>query len=98
MFKNLWKHSKVRFYIKNTMWNYKFWLFAKKMYKETYFEVETNDYDMDITFKLIAKKKKIKRKRFIGYMYDGGIYLDNPGIQGIDQETLKAWRKKGLLK
>jgi hypothetical protein len=68
------------------------------MYQETYFETNTNEYEMDITFKLNPKRKKIKRKRFLGYMYKGGLYLDNPGIQGIDQETWTAWGKKGLLK
>ncbi len=98
MFKYLWKHSRIRFYILNALWNYKFWLFAEKMYQDTFFEIDTNEYEMDYTFKLIPKKKKIKRKRFVGYMYKGGVYLDNPGIQGIDQETWNAWRRKGLLK
>jgi hypothetical protein len=52
---------------------------------------------MDYTFKLIPKKKKVHRKRFIGYMYKNGIYIDNPGIQGIDQETWNAWKRKKLL-
>ena len=97
MFKNLWKHSKLRFYILNTLWNYKFWIFAKKIYKESSFEVDTNEYEMDAYFKLIPKKKKVQRKRFVGYMYKNAVYTDNPGIQGEDQETWNAWRKKGLL-
>lgn len=98
MLKNLWKHSRLRFYIMNTLWNYKFWLFAKKIYQETYFSVNTNEYEMDITFNLHPKTKKIKRKRFIGYMYKNAIYVDNPGIQGVDIQTWISWRKKGLLK
>lgn len=97
MLKNLWKHSRVRFYILNTAWNYKFWIFAKKIYKEQYHTIETNEYDMDYTFKLIPKKKKIQRKRFIGYLYKDSIYIDNPGIQGIDQDTWNAWKRKKLL-
>jgi len=97
MFKNFWKHSRLRFYILNTIWNYKFWLFAKKMYKEDYYSVEINEYDMDYTFKLIPKKKKITRKRFVGYLYKNNIYIDNPGIQGVDQETWNAWKKKKLF-
>ena len=97
MLKNLWRHSRVRFYILNTIWNYKFWIFAKKIYKKHYHTIETNEYDMDYTFKLIPKKKKIQRKRFIGYLYKGSIYIDNPGIQGIDQDTWNAWRRKKLL-
>lgn len=97
MFKNLWKHSKLRFYILNTLWNYKFWIFAKKIYKESFFDVTTNEYDMDTYFHLIPKKKRINRKRFIGYLYKNGVYVDNPGIQDVDQETWNVWRKKGLL-
>jgi hypothetical protein len=52
---------------------------------------------MDYTFKLVPKKKKINRKRFAGYMYKNNIYIDNPGIQGIDQDTWSAWRRKKLL-
>lgn len=97
MIKNFWKHSKLRFYILNTLWNYKFWLFAKKIYKDHVYEVDTNSYEMDPYFNLKPKKKVIRSKRFVGYMYKNGIYLDNPGIQGVDQETWNAWRKKGLL-
>ena len=97
MFKNIWKHSRLRFYILNTLWNYKLWIFATKIYKEDYYNIEVNEYDMDYTFKLIPKKKKVHRKRFIGYMYKNGIYIDNPGIQGIDQETWNAWKRKKLL-
>lgn len=97
MFKNLWKHSRVRFYIKNTIWNCGFWIFATKIYKDQYFNVNINEYDMDYTFKLIPKKKKIYSRRFIGYMYKNNIYLDNPGIQDIDQETWNAWRRKKII-
>jgi hypothetical protein len=97
MFKNIWKHSRLRFYILNTLWNYKFWIFATKIYKEDYHTIEVNEYDMDYTFNLIPKKKKIHRKRFIGYMYKNNIYIDNPGMQGINQETWNAWKRKKLL-
>lgn len=97
MFKNLWKYSRLRFYILNTKWNYGFWLFAQKIYKENHFVVDINEYDMDYTFKLIPKKKKIHNRRFIGYMYKNNLYLDNPGIQGIDFDTLKVWKKKKLI-
>ena len=97
MFKNIWKHSRLRFYILNTLWNYKFWLFAQKIYKQDQHIVEVHDYDMDDTFKLVPKKKKVNRKRFAGYMYKNNIYIDNPGIQGIDQDTWNAWRRKKLL-
>ena len=97
MLKNFWKYSKLRFYILNTIWNYSFWIFAKKIYKDEYHIVDSNEYDMDYTFKLIAKKKKIYKKKFIGYLYKNNIYVDNPGIQGIDQETWNVWKKKKLF-
>ena len=97
MFKRFWKYSKLRFYILNALWNYKFWLFAKKMYKNDSYVIDINEYDMDYTFKLIPKKKKVNRKRFIGYMYKNGIYIDNPGIQGVDQDTLNVWKRKKLF-
>ena len=97
MFKNLWKYSRIRFYILNTLWNYKFWIFAKKNYKEDQHTVEVNEDDMDYTFKLIPKKKKVNRRRFVGYMYKNNIYIDNPGIQDIDQDTWNVWKRKKLL-
>jgi len=97
MFRNTWRHSRIRFYILNTLWNYKFWIFAKKIYKKDQHILDVTEYDMDYTFKLVPKKKKINRKRFIGYMYKNNIYIDNPGIQGIDQDTWNAWRRKKLI-
>lgn len=98
MFNNLWKHSALRFYILNTMWNYKFWLFSKKIFRTVHHVVkDTSNYEMDYTFKLKPGLKEITSKRFSGYLYQGKIYHDNPGIQGIDKETWQAWKKKGLI-
>lgn len=98
MFKNFWKYSKIRFYILNTIWNYKFWLFAKKIYRDKNHVVNNyENYEMDYAFTLKATKKMISSKRFSGYLFEGRIYHDNPGIQGIDNETWQAWRKKGLI-
>lgn len=98
MFKNLWKHSRLRFYFLNTLWNYKFWLFSKKVFRTVHHVVaNTDNYEMDTFFKLKPTKKEITSKRFSGYLYKGNIYHDNPGIQGIDQETWQAWKKKGLI-
>lgn len=98
----IWKHSRLRFYILNTLWNYKFWLFAEKIYRmHTYEVVEDNLSleDVDITGKIRFKKKKVTKRRFIGYKYDGRMYLDNPGFRHmVDEETWKAWKKKGLIK
>lgn len=98
MFKNAWKHSRLRFYILNTLWNYKFWLFSKKVYRNiNHVVTNTEEYEMDYTFKLIPTRKTISSKRFSGYLYKGKIYHDNPGIQGIDKETWQVWKKKGLI-
>jgi len=97
--KKLWKHSRLRFYILNTLWNYKFWLNCKKIYKfKTYYE-DTEEYGManDGTHKMVPKKNMKIAKRFIGYHYKDNIYLDNPGIKGEDAETWAAWKKKGLI-
>lgn len=98
MFKNLWKHSKIRFYILNTLWNYQFWIFAKKIFRNVNHIVNDKDnYEMDYLLKLHATKKTISSKRFSGYLFKGKIYHDNPGIQNIDSDTWQAWRKKGLI-
>ena len=94
----LWKHSRLRFYILNTIWNYKFWLFAKPMYKDyAYFPM--SDEFIDTAIKIIQKKdnKPVKFRRFIGYLYNNNIHLDNPGLPNIDRETWEAWRKKRLF-
>lgn len=99
----IWKHSRLRFYILNALWNYKFWLFSEKIFKERSYEVnletELDLDDLDVTGKMIYKKKKINKRRFIGYMYDGMMYLDNPGFKHtVDKDTWKAWKNKGLIK
>jgi hypothetical protein len=55
------------------------------------------EFEMDYTLKLMPTKKTISSKRFSGYLFEGRIYHDNPGIQGIDKDTWQAWRKKGLI-
>jgi len=98
----MWKHSKIRFYILNTMWNYKFWLFAEKIYKNHSYDVieeELNLDDVDITGRMRFKKKKVITRRFVGYKYKNGMYLDNPGLRHtVDKETWSAWKEKGLIK
>ena len=98
MFKNTWKHSRFRFYILNTLWNYRFWLFSKKIFRDVNRTVVNKDnYEMDYTFKLRPTQKTITSKRFSGYLFEGRIYHDNPGIQNIDSKTWQAWKKKGLI-
>lgn len=97
MFKNLWKYSRLRFYILNTLWNYKFWLLAKKVYRDVNHVVIDHDkYEMDI-FSLKPSKKTITSKRFSGYLFKNKIYHDNPGLQEIDSETWQIWKRKGLI-
>lgn len=98
MFKKWWKHSSLRFYVLNTVWNYKFWLFARKVYRTESHEVTNmNELTMDHTTMLRPTKKIISSKRFSGYMFENVIYHDNPGLQGIDPETWQIWKKRGLI-
>ena len=97
-----WKHSKLRFYILNAKWNYKFWLFAEKMYKTRTYDVNEEEFNLenvDITGKMHFNTRKVTVKRFVGYRYENAMYLDNPGFRHtIDKETWKAWKRKGLIK
>ena len=52
---------------------------------------------MDYSFKVLQKSKIIVKKRFVGYLYDNQIYLDNPGIPNIDRGTWVSWKNKGLI-
>jgi len=96
--KKFWKYSKIRFYILNTIWNYKFWLFSKKVYRTVTHNVpDIENIQMDYTQIMKPTIKTITSKRFSGYFYEGQIYHDNPGIQGIDSETWLEWRRKKLI-
>lgn len=97
-FKKWWRFSSLRFYILNARWNYGFWLFSEKIYTNITKMIDDDKYDYDYTFSVIRKKKVISSKRFIGYMYKGMIYLDNPGLQNIDEETWQRWKQKGLIR
>lgn len=98
----MWKHSRLRFYMLNASWNYKFWLYAEKIYRNHSYDVieEGLDFDdVDITGKIHFKEKKVNTRRFVGYKYKNGMYLDNPGLRHtVDKETWNAWKKKGLIK
>jgi len=97
-----WKYSKLRFYILNAKWNYRFWLFAEKIYRMHSFYVNNKDFNLndvdDFTGKMKHKVTKKTRRRFIGYMYKGMMYLDNPGFRHtVDKDSWKAWEAKGLI-
>ena len=96
--KNIWKYSSIRFYILNAIWNYKFWLFSKKMYKTITYQVEDGDYDVEFDYTLKKKKKTISKRRFVGYFFENNMYLDNPGLKIEDRDTWSAWKKKNLIK
>lgn len=99
IFKNLWKHSRLRFYWLNAQWNYKFWLYAKRIYKGVDYFKGTGDYieSTQPPFNAIEKKERITKKRFAGFFYKTGIYWDNPGLKIDDRETWEVWRRKGLI-
>lgn len=87
--KNWWKYSALRFYILNTIWNYKFWLNTKKVYDDIVYNNKNNRFGI--------KESSIVKKRFKGYLYKGKIYLDNPGIPNIERDAWNAWKNKGLI-
>lgn len=88
--KKIWYFSSIRFYIKNLIWNYNFWLKSKKIF---YFE----NYKLkDINGFFTGKEKNIKK--FKGFLYKDKIYLDNPGFSISDRELWSHWKNKGLIK
>lgn len=97
-FEKMWKHSRLRFYILNARWNYRFWLYAKKMYKTVTYQIEDGDYVENVYYGLERKKKTVAKERFIGYFFENNIYLDNPGLKIDDRETWESWKKKRLVK
>jgi hypothetical protein len=72
------------------------------MFKMHSYEVEDNELSLDnvdITGKISFKKKRVTKRRFVGYMYKGSMYLDNPGFRHtVDSETWEVWKLKGLIK
>lgn len=94
----MWNHSRLRFYILNTMWNYKFWLFSKKIYKNISYYIEDGEYNMDFDYKMKKDKKMVTKKRFLGYFFENNLYLDNPGFKIDDRDTWESWKKKKLVK
>lgn len=96
--KNIWNHSRLRFYILNTVWNVKFWMNAKKLFKVVNYFIETENYEMADDLKIVTPKVNKTKRRFVGYMFKNNLYLDNPGFKINERETWKIWKKKGLIK
>lgn len=85
-----WYYSKLRFHLLNAIWNYNFWLNAKKVYSEVeYKEINENGFHT-------GRIKKIRK--FLGYQYGGKIFLDNPGMPIKDRRLWKCWKQKGLIR
>lgn len=85
-----WRYSSLRFFILNASWNYRFWLNAKKQYEEKeYRPINENGF-------YTGEKKKIRK--FVGYLYNGETYLDNPGLPIKDRDVWEKWKKKGLIR
>ncbi len=63
--------KKIKYYIKNAIWNYKFWLFCKRKYV---------DYSYIVKNPINGKTEKKIKRRFQGYEYKGKVYQDNPGF------------------
>lgn len=100
MFSNLkewWKFSKLRFWYENIIWNLKFWFLCKPTYKEITIPIETNEY-VDKLYTMKPKIKYIKKRRFEGYLYKGKIFLDNPGVQEIEEEVFEYWISQNWIK
>lgn len=101
LIKKIWWKSKIRFYYLNSLWNYKFWLFSIKIYKSKPYKYQLEDnFDIDITGKMIPKEILVPGKnRFVGYLYNNKIYLDNPGPKDlVDTSTWNHWIKKKFIK
>lgn len=77
--------KKIKFYIKNAIWNYKFWLFCRRKYVEYSF-IKKNPIN--------GKREKIVKRRFQGYEYKGRIYQDNPGMPIQNENDWKLIKRK----
>ena len=76
---------KIKIYIKNAIWNYKFWFFCKRKYVE-YSYIKKNPIN--------GKREKMVKKRFLGYEYKNKIYQDNPGMPIKTESDWKFIKKQ----
>lgn len=85
--KTYWKFSKLRFYYKNLISNFLFYLLSEKVYKDISYTKDEH----------IFNPTQIKTKRFLGYKYKGKIYLDNPGFENVEEEVWHFWKSKNYF-
>lgn len=88
--KSYWHFSRLRFYIKNAIWNYNFWLKSKKIFETIEYKVK------DQNGFYTGETKRIKK--FKGFLFKEKIYLDNPGFPIENRELWTTWKNKGLIK
>jgi len=88
--KSIWYYSRYRFYLKNAIWNYNFWLKSKKVFEEIEYKVK------DINGFYTGETRKLKK--FKGLLYKDKIYQDNPGFPIDDRNLWINWKNKGLIK
>ena len=76
---------------------------AKPVYETKRFQYEEEFLDLEKSLNKVDPRMKVEKKvatqnRFKGYMYKGGVYLDNPGVQAsVDKETRALWRSRGWI-
>lgn len=93
-----WSNSRVNFFYSNLKWNLSFWLKCEKIYKIVTYKVKQSDFYIEPNGKMQYKFKTIQKKRFLGYKYNGDIYIDNTGNVIKNREQWVKWRNKKLLK
>ena len=99
----LWKNSILRFYWLNARWNIGYWMNAKPCYEECRYTYKDDELDLDknldnLNIQMQFDQKAAVYKKFKGYVFRGGIHLDNPGAQyAVDSETRAHWLKKGWI-
>lgn len=88
LIKKWWKFSSFRFYVLNAKWNYTFWLQCSLEYKIFEYYHFPSQREEPV---------KINKKRFLGYKFNGQIYLTNPGLPIKERDVWECWHKKGLI-
>jgi len=94
---NFLKQSIFYFYLKNLIWNIRFWFFCKKIYKTFSYEISSKDFVLDEVLKMHYKKEIITKKRFVGYLFENKIYYDNPGFPILDRNSWLKIKKNNML-